>query len=175
MNLLDKPITTETVLSSDEFRAAMRHFPAAVHVATTDGAVGRRGATISSATSVSDRPATILICVHRDHVQNRLFIDNGHFALNTLTAAQSDVAKAFSNGKLTSEERFASAKWDKLVTGSPILVGATASFDCEIADMAEVATHTVIFGRVKALRINDGFAPLLYANRRYHLLGEALD
>jgi cob(II)yrinic acid a,c-diamide reductase len=175
LNLLDKPTHIETGLTPEEFRAAMRHFPAAVHVATTDGPSGRRGVTISSATSVSDKPATILICLHRDHVHNRLFVENGCFALNTLSQAQAGVSKAFANGKLTSDERFASAQWGKLITGAPIMSGAAVAFDCEIADIAEVETHTVIFGRVKALHINDGLAPLLYANRRYHLLGAALD
>jgi cob(II)yrinic acid a,c-diamide reductase len=163
-----------TAIEPADFRTAMRFFPAAVHVATTDGVAGLRGITVSAATSVSDRPPTILICVNREHPQNGLFAQNGVFALNTLAAGQAEISRAFANGTLTREERFAHGAWSSLATGAPVLDGAAAVFDCEITDITEAATHSVMFGRVKALRHDELAAPLIYANRRYHRLGDMI-
>ena len=164
-----------TAIDPQDYRAAMRQFPAAVHVATTNGIAGKRGITVSAATSVSDRPATLLICVNRDHEQNHLFKDNGCFALNTLAANQITVAQAFADGKLSLEERFARGVWNTMNTGSPCLSDAAVVFDCEIIDSAEMATHTVLYGLVKALYVGEGKENLLYANRRYRGLGPILD
>ena len=164
-----------TTIDPQDYRAAMRQFPAAVHVATTNGLAGKRGITVSAATSVSDRPATLLICVNRDHAQNHLFKDNGCFALNTLAANQIHIAKAFADGKLSLDERFAFGNWQTIKTGAPCLNDAAVVFDCEIIDSAEMATHMVLFGHVKALRIADDKENLLYANRHYRGLGPIID
>ena len=164
-----------TIIEPQEYRAAMRQFPAAVHVATTNGVAGMRGITVSAATSVSDRPATLLICVNRDHAQNHLFKDNGCFALNTLAADQIAIARAFADGKMSLDERFSHGGWDTLNTGAPCLNDAAVVFDCEIIDSAEMSTHTVLYGQVKALRVGEGKDNLLYANRHYHGLGLILE
>jgi cob(II)yrinic acid a,c-diamide reductase len=164
-----------TVIEPQDYRAAMRMFPAAVHIATTDGIAGKRGITVSAATSVSDRPATLLICVNRDHEQNHLFKDNGCFALNTLAVDQIAIAQAFANSKMTLDERFAHGHWDTLNTGAPCLNDAAVVFDCEIIDSAEMATHTIVYGQVKALRIEEAKSNLLYGNRHYRALGQVLE
>jgi cob(II)yrinic acid a,c-diamide reductase len=162
-------------IEPQDYRAAMRMFPAAVHIATTQGHAGKRGITVSAATSVSDRPATLLICVNRDHEQNHLFKDNGCFALNTLAVDQISVARAFADGSLSLEQRFANGTWDTLITGAPCLIASAAVFDCEIIDSADMATHTVLYGQVKALRIAEEKSNLLYANRHYRGLGPILE
>ncbi|TIW51814.1 MAG: flavin reductase, partial [Mesorhizobium sp.] len=47
------------------YRDAMAHFAGQVHVVTTDGPAGRRGATVIAACSVSDTPPTVLVCLNR--------------------------------------------------------------------------------------------------------------
>ena len=77
------------------FRNAMSHFAEAVHILTTDGPAGRRGVTISAVCSVSDNPATMLVCLNRSHEFNHLFIENQVFALNTLSLASRHFPKPF--------------------------------------------------------------------------------
>ena len=165
----------EPTIEPQDYRAAMRQFAAAVHIATTDGAAGKRGITVSAATSVSDRPAILLICVNRDHEQNHLFKDNGCFALNTLASDQIHIAQAFANGKISLEERFTNGHWSTLNTGAPCLNDAAVVFDCEIIDSAEMATHTVLYGQVKAIKIEEAKSNLLYANRHYRALGPVIE
>jgi cob(II)yrinic acid a,c-diamide reductase len=155
------------------FRNAMSHFAEAVHILTTDGPAGRRGVTISAVCSVSDNPATMLVCLNRNHEFNHLFIENGVFALNTLSFQQQALSEAFSGkGELAQEDRFALGDWHTLQTGAPVLVNALASFDCRIIASHEVATHYVIYGKVSAINFGDRGRSLIYLNRSYHGAGD---
>jgi cob(II)yrinic acid a,c-diamide reductase len=154
------------------YRDAMANFAGAVHVVTTDGPAGQRGATVIAACSVSDTPPTVLVCVNRENPKNDAFLKNGNFALNTLTTGQQPLAVAFSGiTGLPPKDRFAMAHWDKIVSGAPTLVSALAVFDCELVDTKDLATHRVMFGKVTGLRIGDTLeTPLMYFNRAYRAL-----
>jgi cob(II)yrinic acid a,c-diamide reductase len=155
------------------FRNAMSHFAEAVHILTTDGPAGRRGVTISAVCSVSDNPATMLVCLNRSHEFNHLFIENQVFALNTLSIGQQALSEAFSGkGELSQQDRFALGRWQTLQTGAPVLMDALASFDCRIIATHEVATHYVIYGKVTALNIGEPGRSLIYLNRSYRSAGD---
>lgn len=158
-------------VEAQAYRDAMARFAGAVHILTTDGAAGRRGTTVIAACSVSDAPPTILVCVNRQNANNDVFVENGCFALNTLSAAHEPLAVAMSGVTgLSAEDRFAAGTWDTIASGSPALVGALSIFDCELVDAKDLATHRVLFGRVTGLRIADNLKPLLYFNRSYRVL-----
>ena len=149
----------------------MAKFAGAVHVITTDGPAGLRGATVIAACSVSDTPPTILVCVNRENPKNEAFVENGRFALNTLMPDQQPLAVAFSGlTGLPVDERFGLAQWDTIATGAPTLVGGMAVFDCELIEAKDMATHRILFGKVKGLRIGEQDEPLLYFNRAYRVL-----
>jgi cob(II)yrinic acid a,c-diamide reductase len=150
------------------YRDAMARFAGAVHVVTTDGPAGLRGATIIAACSVSDSPPTVLVCLNRENTKNDVFIRNGNFALNTLSRDQQALAEGFSGlTGLPPEERFSLGEWDHISTGAPTLIGGLAVFDCEIIDTKDHATHRILFGEVTGIRINDAPHPLIYFNRGY--------
>jgi cob(II)yrinic acid a,c-diamide reductase len=153
------------------YRDAMSRFAGAVHVVTTDGKAGRRGTTVIAACSVSDNPPTVLVCLNRGNEANDLYVSNGVFALNTLSADQQDLANAFSGlTGLSQNDRFALAQWDTIATGAPTLTEAAAVFDCELVDTKDFATHRVHFGKVRGIRIGDSPAPLIYYDRAYRAL-----
>jgi flavin reductase len=156
------------------FRDAMARLGAAVHVITSDGSAGRLGFTASAVCSVSDNPPTLLVSMNRGSLQNQSFRDNGAFCVNSLCAEQEALSGVFAGfGQLTMEERFAAAKWDRLVTGAPALRGAVVSFDCRIASTVEIATHTLLIGEVVSIRTGrDGESALMYYGRSYHALTE---
>jgi cob(II)yrinic acid a,c-diamide reductase len=152
------------------YRDAMARFAGAVHVVTTDGEAGKRGATVIAACSVSDTPPTVLVCLNRENVKNDAFIRNGNFALNTLASDQQALAEAFSGQTgLPVEERFSLAEWDRIASGAPTLLGALAVFDCEIIDTKDHATHRILFGKVAGIRIGNDVHPLMYFNRGYRI------
>jgi cob(II)yrinic acid a,c-diamide reductase len=153
------------------YRDAMARFAGAVHVVTTDGEGGLRGATVIAACSVTDAPPTILVCLNRENVKNECFLRNRRFALNTLAPEQQPLAVGFSGiTGLAVEERFALGRWDTISSGAPTLIGAMAVFDCELFDWKDLATHRVLFGKVTGLRTGDSLHPLLYHNRGYRVL-----
>ncbi|WP_421925351.1 flavin reductase [Neoaquamicrobium sediminum] len=154
------------------YREAMSRFAGAVHVVTTDGPYGRRGVTVIAACSVSDDPPTILVCLNRVKTDNDCFAQNGVFALNTLATEQRPLADAFSGlTGLSQEERFALAQWETETTGAPVLPGALATFDCQLVETKDFATHRVLFGKVTGVRIGDSLDPLIYHQRAYRVLG----
>lgn len=162
---------TKNDIGPRTYRDAMAQFAGAVHVVTTDGAAGKRGATVIAACSVSDSPPTVLVCLNRENPRNEPFVRNRTFALNTLSSDQKAVAIAFSGQSgLAPEERFKIGNWDRIATGAPALVGALAVFDCELLDTKDLATHRVLFGKVAGLRIGDRLRPLIYHDRDYHAL-----
>ncbi len=159
------------IVEAQAYREAMSRFAGHVHVATTDGVAGRRGVTIIAACSVSDAPPMVLVCLNRMKSDNDCFAENGVFALNTLSAGQVEIANAFSGlTGLTQDDRFALGSWSTLSTGSPVLEGAQAVFDCRVVEAKDMASHRVLFGKVTGLRIGDSVDPLIYHHRQYRTL-----
>lgn len=153
------------------YRDAMSLFAGHVHIVTTDGPAGKRGTTVIAACSVSDTPPIVLVCLNRENARNELFVENGRFALNTLTSHHKALSVGFSGMTgLSMQERFALGHWDTISTGAPTLTDALVSFDCEVIDTKDLATHRVLFGKVTGLRTGDNLKPLIYHGRDYHVL-----
>ncbi|MBB5701679.1 flavin reductase (DIM6/NTAB) family NADH-FMN oxidoreductase RutF [Ochrobactrum daejeonense] len=171
MQTINNIISSAAPVESKPYRDVMSHYAGAVQIVTTAGPAGRRGLTLTAACSVSDNPPTILICLQKIHAENRLFIENGVFAINTLAGSHEQLADAFSGRiGLTQDERFELARWDMLVTGAPVLLGGLATFDCRVVSVQDHSTHHVLFGEVVGLRSNTEEEALIYLNRRYHKL-----
>jgi cob(II)yrinic acid a,c-diamide reductase len=164
-------VLKRSIVEPRSYREAMSLFAGAVQIATTEGAAGRRGATVIAACSVSDDPPTVLVCLNRRSPANDLFVTNGVFAVNTLGEPHAEVAHAFSGlAGLDADGRFGFGRWTTLATGAPVLEDAIAVFDCEVVEAKDVATHRVLFGKVVGLRIGDDLKPLIYHKRAYHFL-----
>lgn len=149
----------------------MSRYAGHVQLVTTVLGKARRGVIITAACSVSDNPATVLICLNNSNEKNDIFLHSGIFALNALGAHHRTLADAFS-GKtgLTNDERFTSGDFDTLVTGAPVLRDALAVFDCRVTEITRGSTHHIIFGEVVGVHFSDTKPPLLYMNRGYHTL-----
>lgn len=91
-----------------------------------------------------------MICINRSATAEALIAANGVFGVNFLTHDQQETARLFSTSKLDPEMRFAIGNWGRLVTGAPILAGASAAFDCVVDGHPHHGTHHVFFGRVVA-------------------------
>src|SRR3954465_11891234 len=133
------------MITKDGYRGAMARLAAAVNVVTTDGPAGRGGFTASAVCSVTDDPPTLIVCVNLASRQNEIIRMNRVLCVNTLALDQTEIATLFSTKELPIAERFAVGGWSTLVTGSPVLEGAIASFDCRVVERLERGTHSVIF------------------------------
>jgi flavin reductase len=163
-------VAPEAITSVDAaaFREAMSRLGAAVHVVTTAGPAGKTGFTATAVCSVSDQPATLLVCLNRRSNSAPLLSQNGVFCVNTLGAAESSLADRFAGrGGVQLEERFSVGEWMTLKTGSPVLTSAVVAFDCRTIEIKAVASHNVIFGAVQAVRLGPSGPALVYHDRAY--------
>lgn len=166
-------MTDRSVLDIEEFRTVMRRTASAVGLLATDGPAGRVGVTVSSLSSLSFEPASVICCVHRQSKALEILLANGIFTANFLSAGQSIVADVFA-GLVPEyrERRFDVGSWAPIVTGAPALDDSLCSFDCNVATTFEFGTHTIIVGAVLALQTGADH-PLIFSNRAYHRLAAA--
>jgi len=158
-----------------QFRDAMARLGAAANIITTAGPAGRAGFTASAVCSVSDDPATILVCVNRSSSSYPFVTANGVMCVNILADRHRPVSDSFSGFTGHSrEERFGAAHWTVLSTGAPVLEGAAASVDCVIEDVVEKGTHSVLFGSVRAIALGQAESALIWWSRDYHVIGQPL-
>jgi flavin reductase len=151
-----------------QFREAMAQLGAAVHVVTTNGPAGRAGVTATAVVSVSDQPATLLVCLNRRSQIAPILSENHMLCVNTLRAGADNIADVFAGRtKCTMAERFDSGTWTELSTGSPALIDAVVSFDCRVMEVKAVATHNVVFAGVVAVRLGRPGGALVYHERAY--------
>ena len=151
-----------------QFREAMARLGAAVNVVTTDGPAGRTGFTASAVCSVTDDPPTLLVCMNRSSENNAVFKANGVLCVNVLAARQQELANTFAGlTGLPGPARFGEANWSALSTGAPVLDGAVAAVDCEVEEVLEKGTHSVLFGAVRAVRLGEAGSALIWWARDY--------
>lgn len=153
-------------VDSSTFRNGMARLGTSVSIVTTRSGGKRFGFTASAVCSVSDTPPTLLVCINRASSSFPAFEGARHFCVNTLMQGQEDIADVF-GGRRPSDDRFAYGGWEDGRTGVPVLAGASVSFECELIDAVDQATHRVLFGRVIDIRANEDGETLLYYMRRY--------
>lgn len=153
----------------EDFVHAMSRAAATVSVVTTDGPAGRAGVTVSAMTSVSadGEAPSMLVCVNGGSSAAEPILTNACFAVNVLHDHQARLADIFaSRAPAPGGDKFAAAQWSRLATGAPVL-DALAAFDCEVQSAELVGTHHVIIGLVRAVRVDEAGAPLIYGMRGY--------
>jgi flavin reductase len=162
------------MVSQQDFRRAMAALPAAVNVITTGGDAGRHGMTATAVCSVSDDPASLLVCVNRSARMHDMLRDNGRFCVNVLAAGQDGVSGAFSTRDLSIDQRLARAgSVIALRDGQPALAEAQVALGCRVAQVIEVGTHSIFIGAVEQVMLGQGVGALAYYERTYHHLGGA--
>lgn len=154
--------------SAPLFREAMSRVAGAVHVVTTDGAAGAGGFTATAFTGVSDAPPTVLVCLNTASRILPVIETNGVFCVNTLRAADEELADVFAGRTgLYGPARFGAGVWASLATGAPALASALSAFDCRLIEAKTVATHRIFIGEVVGVRLGGSEAGLVYRNRSY--------
>jgi flavin reductase (DIM6/NTAB) family NADH-FMN oxidoreductase RutF len=159
-------------ITSEQFRDALRLFPAGVTIVTMRTPENDRphGLTVSAFTSISPAPPLIMVAIdHRASAHAMLEQPGAVFAVNILPESKMELSNRFA--WLKDEDRFADGEWTTAVTGAPILTDALAWLDCTIYGRHVAGTHTIYVGEVQASAIpgvND--YPLIYWNRGYRCL-----
>jgi flavin reductase (DIM6/NTAB) family NADH-FMN oxidoreductase RutF len=176
MNSAVRTITIDREVSKSEFRSAMRHLAGGVSVITAGRGSDISGMTVTSVSSLSVDPPTLIVSINRESSSWPLLRRYGFFGVNILTADQVDVAERFA-GKdgLKGAARFAGAHWVSRVSGVPLLTGALAAIDCEVEDVVERHSHAIVIGRVLEMQLSSRTAALAYWQGQYVAIDQIED
>ncbi len=168
MNSAVRHLTLAPDISSDEFRGAMRHLTGGVSVITVGQGKDITGMTVTSVSSLSVEPPTLIVSINRESSSWPILKRQGFFGVNILAADQLDVAERFTGkGGLKGADRFARAQWTTRISGVPLLAGALAAIDCEVEDIVERHSHAIVIGRVLDIQTSGHTAALAYWQGRY--------
>jgi flavin reductase (DIM6/NTAB) family NADH-FMN oxidoreductase RutF len=152
------------------FRQALGCFATGITVVTSVGLDGEYlGFTANSFNSVSLDPPLVLFSLDRGAYSLKAFEAAGVFAINILREDQEAVSIAFARALSSKWEGVRTEIWQ---TGSPILVDALASFDCETTSMHDGGDHVIFVGRVLRLRAGVDGRPLIYFRGAYRQINE---
>jgi flavin reductase (DIM6/NTAB) family NADH-FMN oxidoreductase RutF len=156
-------------ISTGQFKAALRHWPSGVSVVTTRVGALNAGMTVSAFFSVSLAPPLVAVCLDRKAATLGLIAQSGRFAVNVLSAAQSQLSDRFA-AKDNEPTRFDGVALDAVeAAGSPLISGAVLHLDCELTASHDAGDHVLCVGEVGVAIIHEG-APLIYHAHGYHLL-----
>jgi flavin reductase (DIM6/NTAB) family NADH-FMN oxidoreductase RutF len=161
------------MIDPKDYRDAMSAIASPVHIIATDGAAGRAGMTVTALASVTDAPATLLVCVNRDSPSAKRFLQNGFFSVNSLGADDRALSDIFA-GRTDEhfEQKFTHGAWKPGAHGQPVLLTALACFECRLTEVKDVGTHHVFFGEVLAAARPALGPSLIYHRRAYGKAGE---
>jgi flavin reductase (DIM6/NTAB) family NADH-FMN oxidoreductase RutF len=62
-----------------------------------------------------------------------------------------------------------------MVTGTPVFDAVPAALDCDVEEMLPRYDHAILIGKVRAVRLSAGTAPLAYWRGDYHPLSPGDD
>lgn len=155
------------------FREAMSRLGAAVSVVTSDGPAGCCGTTVTAVSSVTDTPATLLVCLNRQSTAHAVIRANGAFCINVLAQGDVGLAAHFAGQTgVPADRRFDGLTVDRMSTGAPVLPGALVAFDCRVQEVLESGTHSIFLAQVEDIRLGGAQGALVYYQRRYATLAE---
>src|ERR1700710_658032 len=133
MNYAVRNIKIDRQILAGDFRGAMRHLVGGVNVITAGRGKDITGMTVTSVSSLSVDPPTLIVSINRESSSWPFIKRLGVFGVNILNADQIDIAERFSGKSgLKGADRFAGAQWFTRDTGVPLLAGALAAIDCEV-------------------------------------------
>ncbi|MDB1125620.1 4-hydroxyphenylacetate 3-monooxygenase, reductase component [Vibrio algarum] len=158
------------------FRDAMANLAAAVNIVTTGGEAGTVGITATAVCSITDTPATIMVCVNKNSASNEIIKNNKNLCINVCASEQQQMSLDFAGmTELTMEERFANPAWTKNEAGVPVLSDCLASIEGHISEISEMGTHTVFFVKIDNIAVNKGKDALVYFAREFKTVECAKD
>jgi flavin reductase len=124
--------------------------------------------TANAFSSVSLEPPLVLVCVMDGTEGSASIQRNGVFAVNVLGAEQERLSRYFaSRNRPRGWETFEGVAHRRVETGSPVIEGSAAYFDCRLVAAHPAGDHIVFIGEVLALGSASEVPPLLFHHGRY--------
>jgi flavin reductase (NADH) len=148
-------------------KLGMRRLASGICVVAAPIGTERFAMTVSSVTSVSDSPASLLVCINKQVSQQAYFATQGSkFSVNVLGGEHQAISNLCA-GREPNADRFGVGDWMHSER-SPYLADAQAVFFCETDQFISYGTHQIVIAQIKQVLVGDNaFDPLLYGNGTY--------
>ena len=149
----------------DNFRLAMRRYIYSVSIMSNkDSNDNPNAITVSSVTSISMEPPSLLICINKSAKIHNSILLGSHFCINLLTKNQNELSNICSDDQ-RHDQRFLDKNWD--LDSVPFLTNAQANIFCSVDKLTDYHTHTIIVGLVKKANFKKSISTLTYVDGKY--------
>jgi flavin reductase (DIM6/NTAB) family NADH-FMN oxidoreductase RutF len=152
-------------------RQMMARFATGVTVVAARHGPLLAGMTANAIASISIDPPLLMASINRKSETHGAILGSHSFAVSVLADGQQALADCFAQpttaGKL---QRFCDAPWHDAETGSPILDGAIAYFDCRLVAQHPGGDHTMFVGEIVAAGFEEAAEPLIWYGSGYRRL-----
>jgi flavin reductase (DIM6/NTAB) family NADH-FMN oxidoreductase RutF len=149
------------------FLDAMRRLASTVTIVSTTSDDGPSGMTATAVTSLSADPPAILVCVNRTASIHAKLQLGRRFCISLLGVDHRDLPSVFGGG-IDPEKRFDYGTWTISRHGVPFLDDAQSNIFCTVDGLFDYATHTIVIGKVDAVRMpGDDINPLIFGDGRF--------
>ena len=157
---------------AEQMKQGMRHLASGVAIVATKDTLGQPYAmTVSSITSLTASPPSLLVCVHEVAQTHAVLRDVNGFSANILSESQRDVSECCAFEPAMSR-RFEVGYWrnhDKFYL--PFLPDALTVFFCRISQRIDYGTHMIVIGDIQEVCFApEEQPPLVYCRGEYHKL-----
>lgn len=130
--------------------------------------------TVSSVTSVSDNPPSLLVCINRQIQRHEELLPLGSsFVINLLANDQRDVSDLCA-GRYPDKDRLSQGQWQQ--EGDWLfLADSQVSFLCHTDKTLSYGTHEILVGKIAQVKLHrQEVNPLIYSNGAYASLQGSL-
>jgi flavin reductase (DIM6/NTAB) family NADH-FMN oxidoreductase RutF len=151
-----------------DFRKALTKlvYPVAI-VSGLDSANNNYAITVSSLTSVSFEPPSILVCINKESSFSSAVKINNFININLLNNSQKEISTICSN-PAKKVERFDNQFWSYDENNVPYLKSSQSVLFSNIESYILFGTHYIVVMKIfKTLNFSNSFKPLLYGNQKY--------
>jgi flavin reductase len=163
------------MIAVEDFKLGMRRLAAGVSIITTLKDEVPYGLVVTSASSLTTDPPTLLVCINKSASCHAAISEAGVFCVNVLSRSDAHLAALFGNPERRGE-RFSDRSWKRLKTGAPVLPSAVVAFDCTVDKIVPYQSHTIFIGEVNGVLFNDEMCePLVYLDGSYRQLAAAAE
>jgi flavin reductase (DIM6/NTAB) family NADH-FMN oxidoreductase RutF len=158
----------------ERLRAMMGRFATGVTVVAARHGPLLAGMTANAIASISIDPPLMMASIARKAETHVAIVGSHAFAVSVLGREQRDLAECFAQPTTATKlKRFCDAPWHEAETGSPILEGALAYFDCRLTATHEGGDHAIFIGEIVAAGYREDAEPLIWYASGYRTLAEA--
>jgi flavin reductase (DIM6/NTAB) family NADH-FMN oxidoreductase RutF len=152
-------------------RDLMARFATGVSVVAARHGPLLAGMTANAIASISVDPPHMVASIARKAETHGAIVGSHAFSISILAADQQALAECFARPTTASKlTGFCGAAWHEAETGSPILEGAIAYFDCRLLERHDGGDHTIFIGEIVAAGYREDAEPLLWYASAYRRL-----